>query len=116
MDKSLLSFSLCGGANSVTTPMPPALLQEVTLRGSKLIIPPFLYGTAWKQEKTANLVYEALCSGFRGVDTAAQPKHYLEDLVGDGIRRALGEGKVKREDLFVVLLQTAESYMKLEHG
>lgn len=35
-----------------------------------------LYGTAWKADRTAKLVHQALRSGFRGVDTAAQPKHY----------------------------------------
>lgn len=81
--------------------MPSALFETLLLQGSKQAIPAFLYGTAWKKEKTADLVYQALCSGFRGVDTAAQPKHYREDLVGDGIRRALSEGRVVRENLFV---------------
>lgn len=47
--------------------------------GSRMI-----YGTAWKKEKTAELVKQALKSGFRALDTAAQPKHYREDLVGHG--------------------------------
>ncbi|WEW56254.1 hypothetical protein PRK78_001693 [Emydomyces testavorans] len=64
-------------------------------------IPVFLYGTAWKKDGTSDLVYRALCNGFKGVDTAAQPKHYREDLVGDGIRRALSEGKVQREDIYI---------------
>lgn len=64
-------------------------------------IPVFLYGTAWKKDQTADLVYQALSSGFSAVDTAAQPKHYREDLVGHGVRRALREGKVKRENLYV---------------
>lgn len=64
-------------------------------------IPVFLYGTAWKKDRTADLVYQALSNGFTGVDTAAQPKHYREDLVGEGIRRAISEGKVKRENLYV---------------
>ena len=81
--------------------MPSALLEKLALHGSKQAVPAFLYGTAWKKEKTADLVYQALCSGFRGVDTAAQPKHYREDLVGKGIRRALTEGRVSREELFV---------------
>ncbi|KAL9125584.1 MAG: hypothetical protein Q9217_005234 [Psora testacea] len=81
--------------------MPSALFQDLVLGGSKQVIPAFLYGTAWKNENTADLVYQALCSGFRGIDTAAQPKHYREDLVGDGIRRALSEGKVKRDELFI---------------
>lgn len=64
-------------------------------------IPTFLYGTAWKEDKTADLVYEALSAGFRGVDTASQHEFYREDLVGDGVRRALSEGKLKREDIYV---------------
>ncbi|KAK0514761.1 hypothetical protein JMJ35_003378 [Cladonia borealis] len=81
--------------------MPSALFENLVLHGSKQVIPAFLYGTAWKKEKTAELVYQALCSGFRAVDTAAQPKHYREDLVGDGIRRATKEGKVSRDELFI---------------
>lgn len=64
-------------------------------------IPVFLYGTAWKKERTADLVYQALTHGFGGVDTAAQPKHYREDLVGEGIRRGISQGKVRRENLYV---------------
>ena len=81
--------------------MPSALFENLVLHSSKQVLPAFLYGTAWKKEKTAELVYQALCSGFRAVDTAAQPKHYREDLVGDGIRRAINEGKVSRDELFV---------------
>ncbi|KAL4805026.1 NADP-dependent oxidoreductase domain-containing protein [Aspergillus unguis] len=61
----------------------------------------FLYGTAWKKDRTADLVHQAIRSGFRAVDTAAQPKHYREDLVGEGIRRAISDGTVSREDLYV---------------
>lgn len=80
--------------------MPPALFDKLLLHG-KQAVPAFLYGTAWKKEKTADLVYLAICSGFKGIDTAAQPKHYREDLVGQGIRRALSEDKISRDDLFV---------------
>lgn len=65
------------------------------------LIPVFLYGTAWKKDRTADLVYTAVHAGFRGIDTAAQPRHYQEPLVGDGIRRAIAEGVVRREDLYV---------------
>ena len=67
-------------------------------------IPRLLYGTAWKKNQTQALVYQALEAGFRGVDTAAQPKHYQEDLVGEGIREAIRNGIVKREDLYVRVL------------
>jgi len=81
--------------------MPSALSERLTLHSSKQIIPPFIYGTAWKKDRTAELVYQALCSGFTGIGTAAQPRHYREDLVGEGIRQATSEGKVSWEDLFV---------------
>ncbi|KAE8549112.1 hypothetical protein EYB25_007627 [Talaromyces marneffei] len=64
-------------------------------------MPTLIYGTAWKKDRSAELVYTALKTGFRAVDTAAQPKHYREDLVGDGVRRAIAEGIVKREDLYI---------------
>lgn len=63
-------------------------------------IPNMIYGTAWKKEDTSNLVYEALMQGFKGIDTACQPKHYREDLVGIGLQKAYENG-IKREDLFL---------------
>lgn len=59
--------------------------------------PAVFYGTAWKKEKTAELVELALRNGFRAIDTACQPKHYNEKGVGDGIARA----GLKREELFI---------------
>jgi diketogulonate reductase-like aldo/keto reductase len=35
-------------------------------------VPAFLYGTAWKKERTRGLVTQALAAGFRGIDTANQ--------------------------------------------
>ena len=64
-------------------------------------IPRLVYGTAWKKERTAELVYQALRAGFKGIDTAAQPRHYQENLVGDGVRRAIKEGLVTRDELYV---------------
>ncbi|KAI0113743.1 putative aldo-keto reductase [Nemania sp. FL0031] len=66
-----------------------------------MAMPRLLYGTAWKKEATGDLVLKALKAGFRGVDTAAQPRHYNEALVGAGIKQAISEGIVKREDLFI---------------
>ncbi|PYH48487.1 putative aldo-keto reductase (AKR) [Aspergillus saccharolyticus JOP 1030-1] len=65
------------------------------------IIPTLIYGTAWKKTRTADLVHQALRTGFRAVDTAAQPKHYREDLVGEGIRRAFKDGAIQRKDLHI---------------
>ena len=63
-------------------------------------IPNMIYGTAWKKENTTTLIYEALMEGFRAIDTACQPKHYREDLVGLALLKAYESG-IKREDLFL---------------
>lgn len=63
-------------------------------------MPKLIYGTAWKKDKTADYVTEALKRGFRGIDTACQPKHYNEPGVGEGIRRFLAEGH-SRSELFI---------------
>ena len=63
------------------------------------IVAPFIYGTAWKKGASATLVHQALEAGFRAIDTAAQPKHYQENLVGEGIRQAINGGLVTRQEL-----------------
>lgn len=79
------------------------LTKDLSLQSSSATttIPRLVYGTAWKKERTQELVYTALKNGFRGIDTAAQPKHYDEHGVKTGLQRALDEGFVKREELFV---------------
>jgi diketogulonate reductase-like aldo/keto reductase len=61
--------------------------------------PWIIYGTAWKKEKTSELVESAVLEGFRAIDTANQLKHYYEEGVGEAIKR-LSEKGIKREDLF----------------
>jgi len=78
--------------------MPPASLS-----------PSFLYGTAWKEDRTPALVELALRAGFRGIDTANQRKHYVEAGVGEGLAAAYRAGVVKRSDLF---LQTKFTYQR----
>jgi diketogulonate reductase-like aldo/keto reductase len=63
-------------------------------------MPCILYGTAWKKERTAALVETAVRLGFRGIDTACQPKHYHEPGVGAGIAACLRDG-VRREELYL---------------
>jgi diketogulonate reductase-like aldo/keto reductase len=63
--------------------------------------PDFLYGTAWKEERTAGLVRQALEAGFRGIDTANQRKHYHEAGVGEALKIAFSDGLVTREELFL---------------
>jgi diketogulonate reductase-like aldo/keto reductase len=64
-------------------------------------LPELLYGTAWKEEATEGHVLEALRAGFRGIDTANQRKHYHEAGVGRGIARAVADGVVERDQLFL---------------
>jgi len=73
-------------------------------------IPDFLYGTAWKEDRTQPLTELALRIGFRGIDTANQRRHYFEAGVGQGLAAAYRAGVVTRADLF---LQTKFTY---QHG
>ncbi len=63
--------------------------------------PSFLYGTAWKEDRTEDRVLAALDAGFRGIDTANQRKHYNEEGVGRAVTRKLREGFVRRDELFL---------------
>ncbi|MBI3317131.1 MAG: aldo/keto reductase [Candidatus Omnitrophica bacterium] len=71
-------------------------------------IPPMIYGTAWKEEATAELVKHAVAAGFRGIDTANQKKHYREDYVGNALLELKAQG-ISREDLF---LQSKYTYQE----
>jgi diketogulonate reductase-like aldo/keto reductase len=70
-------------------------------------LPDFVYGTAWKEERTQALTELALRTGFRAIDTANQRRHYFEAGVGQALAAAYREGVVRREDLF---LQTKFTY------
>lgn len=63
-------------------------------------LPPLIYGTAWKKERTADLVEKAILNGFRGIDTACQPKHYNEAGVGEALQRLKEQG-IARDQLFI---------------
>lgn len=60
----------------------------------------FVYGTAWKKERTADLTEMAVKAGFRAIDTANQPKHYTEPLVGEALLRLADVG-ITRDKLFL---------------
>jgi diketogulonate reductase-like aldo/keto reductase len=70
-------------------------------------LPHFLYGTAWKEDRTPTLTELAVRMGFRGIDTANQRRHYFEAGVGEGLASAYRAGVVTRADLF---LQTKFTY------
>src|SRR3569833_4612702 len=74
-------------------------------------VPKLIFGTTRKGDRTADLVYTAIRMGFRGIDTAAQPKHYREDLVAEGVKRAIAEGIVTREELIVSSLSSFVSFL-----
>jgi diketogulonate reductase-like aldo/keto reductase len=62
--------------------------------------PGIIYGTAWKGPDTERLVTLAIRQGFRGVDTACQPKHYNEAGVGAGLAASLASG-LSRGDFYL---------------
>jgi diketogulonate reductase-like aldo/keto reductase len=92
-----------------------ALCLLSVLGGSKLscqneaMPPDFLYGTAWKEDRTAALTELALRKGFRAIDTANQRRHYFEAGVGEGLAEAYRSGVVTRAELF---LQTKFTYQR----
>jgi diketogulonate reductase-like aldo/keto reductase len=71
-------------------------------------VPRFIYGTAWKEDETQQLTQLALQSGFRGIDTANQRKHYHEAGVGQATSAAMKSGLVTRNALF---LQTKFTFL-----
>lgn len=75
--------------------------QKVSMSDHPAPVPPIIYGTAWKKERTQELVNKAIRTGFRGVDTACQPKHYFEKGVGDALKQLYADNVIKREDVFL---------------
>lgn len=70
------------------------------MRNMKPKMPPLIYGTAWKKERTAELVEKAIMHGFRGIDTACQPKHYHEAGVGEALKKLEVQG-IPRHWLYI---------------
>src|SRR3954454_14004881 len=73
--------------------------RDLSLDGVR--VPRFLYGTAWKEDRTQALTELALRSGFRGIDTANQRRHYHEAAVGQAVAAAIQSGLVTRDELFL---------------
>ncbi len=64
-------------------------------------VPRILYGTAWKEAETQRLTNLALQSGFRGIDTANQRRHYDEAAVGRVVAALVERGSVTKDELFL---------------
>lgn len=74
--------------------------KHIDIQGVR--VPTFVYGTAWKEDNTERLTRLALESGFTGIDTANQRRHYFEEGVGAALR------EFDRDQLF---LQTKFTYV-----
>jgi diketogulonate reductase-like aldo/keto reductase len=59
------------------------------------LLPPIVYGLAWKKDATARHVKAAHAAGYRAFDTANQPKHYDEPLAGEALK------SFPRDSLFI---------------
>jgi diketogulonate reductase-like aldo/keto reductase len=75
-------------------------MDRFILSNSRVRVPRIIYGTAWKKAATEKLVSLAIQNGFRGIDTAGQPKHYEEAGVGAGVAAGMRNG-LSRADLYL---------------
>jgi diketogulonate reductase-like aldo/keto reductase len=75
--------------------------MEPAKRSGLSAVPSFIYGTAWKEDRTEALTRLALGAGFRGIDTANQRKHYFEAGVGAALKGVLLTGDISRAELFI---------------
>jgi diketogulonate reductase-like aldo/keto reductase len=75
-------------------------MQPLIISNANVGVPSIIYGTAWKKAATERLVILAIQSGFRGIDTACQPRHYDEAGVGAGVAASLRQG-LSRADLYL---------------
>ncbi len=66
-----------------------------------ILKPKIIYGTAWKKETTKDLVVQAILLGYSAIDTACQPKHYREDLVGEALYELENNHNIKRDQIFL---------------
>lgn len=74
--------------------------DDVVISSAGVAMPRLIYGTAWKKQRTAEWVALALEQGFRGIDTACQPKHYYEPGVGEALHAAFELG-LGREQIYL---------------
>ena len=76
-------------------------MRDRKLPARDVSVPAFIYGTAWKEDRTSELTLQALGAGFRAIDTANQRRHYLEAAVGQAVQEFVAAGGCTREALFL---------------
>lgn len=75
-------------------------MEYVTLNtGARMPMEGFGVFRVPDKEECRNIVYEAIKTGYRLIDTAAA--YGNEDAVGDAVRKAIADGLCTREDLFI---------------
>jgi diketogulonate reductase-like aldo/keto reductase len=84
----------------MAVPGPSGDMQDTVTSAAGVRSPRILYGTAWKKADTERLVRLALDCGFRGIDTACQPRHYDEAGVGAAVAASLSAA-LPRESLYL---------------
>lgn len=89
-------------------------MEYLTLNtGAK--VPVLGFGTYLiRPEDAAEAVYQAIKAGYRSIDTSQN--YYNEKEVGEGIARAIAEGLVKRDDLFVTTKVDTDGYEAGKRG
>ena len=86
-------------------------MTERTRQIGAAMVPTLLYGTAWKEARTADVVAQALRAGFRGLDTANQRRHYREAEVGRALLAEVERGALRRDEVF---LQTKFTFRRAQ--
>jgi diketogulonate reductase-like aldo/keto reductase len=74
--------------------------QDFVISSQGVRSPRIIYGTAWKKMRTQELVRTAIAQGFRGIDTACQPRHYDEAGVGAAVAACLNE-RLRRAEIYL---------------
>ncbi|KAL7557471.1 hypothetical protein ACA910_002375 [Epithemia clementina (nom. ined.)] len=97
-EQMLRASAVVSHRSGLTTGLASAHSAQRIIKSNK----PFLvYGTAWKKERTAEFVNQAVHAGFRFIDTACQPRHYNETGVGEGWSSAASELNIPREEFYL---------------
>ena len=73
-------------------------MEKTRKLSNGLIIPSI--GSGSNENTTEEIIYQSIKAGTRLIDTASDYKNETE--VGKGIKKALEENIIKREDLFII--------------